>query len=36
MTKRYFAYDPDGGLETFATEQEAIANLKEQIEEFEG
>ncbi len=34
MTKRYFAYDPDGGLETFVTEQEAIAFANKVIDDY--
>ena len=31
---RYFAYDPDSGLETFATEQEAIDFANRVIDDY--
>lgn len=34
MMKRYFAYDPDMGFETFATEQEAINFANEVIDDY--
>lgn len=34
MTKRYFAYDPDTGFETFETEQEAINFANDVIDDY--